>query len=141
YKAVESFTSPAGACRRRTLLDHFGDSRPGAPSGRCCDVCDPETIGLPDPASLTPAPAKRSRSAIAVKLDPADLGLLESLREWRLRASNGKPAYTVAHNSTLESIATLRPQSLGELAEIKGIGPAFVKRHGERVLALVTATS
>ncbi len=141
YKAVESFSSPSGECRRRTLLDHFGDSRPGAPSGRCCDVCDSETIGLPDPESLTPAPAKRSRLAVAVKLDPADLGLLESLREWRLRASNGKPAYTVAHNSTLESIATLRPRSLDELVEIKGIGPAFVERHGEEVLALVNATS
>jgi ATP-dependent DNA helicase RecQ len=141
YRAVESFSSPSGECRRRTLLDHFGDSRPGAPLGRCCDVCDAETIGLPDPASLTPAPAKRPRLAVAVKLDPADLGLLESLREWRLRASNGKPAYTVAHNSTLESIATLRPRSLDELAEIKGIGPAFVERHGEEVLALVTATS
>ncbi|MDQ6841795.1 MAG: ATP-dependent DNA helicase [Actinomycetota bacterium] len=141
YRAVESFSSPSGECRRRTLFDHFGDSRPGAPSGRCCDVCDPETIGLPDPTSLTPAPAKRPRVAVAVKLDPADLGLLESLREWRLRASNGKPAYTVAHNSTLESIATLRPRSVDELAEIKGIGPAFVERHGEEVLALVTATS
>ena len=68
---------------------------------------------------------------VLVELDPADPGLLESLREWRLRASNGKPAYTVAHNSTLESIARLRPQSLNELAGIKGVGPAFVKRHGE----------
>ena len=35
----------------------------GAPVGRCCDVCDPDTIGLPDPASLTPARAKRSARA------------------------------------------------------------------------------
>jgi ATP-dependent DNA helicase RecQ len=140
YRAVEAFSSASGACRRRTLLDHFGDSRPGAPSGRCCDVCDPDTIGLPDPASLVPARAKRSRPAEAVQLDPAELGLLESLREWRLRASNGKPAYTVAHNSTLESIAALRPQSLDELAGIKGVGPAFVERHGEQVLALLTST-
>jgi ATP-dependent DNA helicase RecQ len=140
YRAVESFSSASGACRRRTLLDHFGDSRPGAPSGRCCDMCDPDTIGLPDPATLTPARAKRSRAPDAAPLDPADLGLLESLRQWRTRASNGKPAYTVAHNSTLESIASLRPQSLGELAAIKGVGPAFVERHGEQVLALVTAT-
>jgi ATP-dependent DNA helicase RecQ len=62
---------------------------------------------------------------------------LEALREWRLRASNGKPAYTVAHNSTLESIAALRPRSLTELTKIKGIGPTFVERHGENVLALV----
>jgi ATP-dependent DNA helicase RecQ len=139
YRAVESFSSASGACRRRTLLDHFGDTRSGAPSGRCCDVCDPDTIGLPDPASLIPPRAKRARAPDAAPLDPADLGLLESLREWRARASNGKPAYTVAHNSTLESIAALRPQSLDQLAGIKGVGPAFVERHGEQVLALVAA--
>ena len=54
---------PSGTCRRRALLDHFGDSRPGAPEGRCCDVCDPGTIGLPDPASLTPGEAARRRSS------------------------------------------------------------------------------
>jgi RecQ family ATP-dependent DNA helicase len=139
YRAVESFSSASGECRRRSLLDHFGDSRPGAPSGRCCDVCDPATISLPDPASLTPARAKRSRASDAPPLDPADAGLLERLREWRIRASNGKPAYTVAHNSTLESIASLRPSSVTELAGIKGVGPAFVERHGEDVLSLVAA--
>jgi ATP-dependent DNA helicase RecQ len=140
YKAVESFSSAAGACRRRTLLDHFGDSRLGAPSGRCCDVCDPETIGLPDPVTLTPRKRpKRSRTEASVELDQAGLDLFEALREWRVRASDGKPAYTVAHNSTLESIAALRPASPEELARIKGVGPAFVERHGEAVLGLVAA--
>ena len=137
YRAVEAFSSASGECRRRTLLDHFGDRRPGAPAGRCCDVCDPDTIGLPNPASLTPPRAKRSRAPDAAPRDPADAGLLQSLREWRMRASNGKPAYTIAHNSTLETIAALRPRSLTELARIKGVGPAFVHRHGEQVLALV----
>jgi ATP-dependent DNA helicase RecQ len=139
YRAVESFSSAASECRRRALLDHFGDSRNGAPQGRCCDVCDPDTIGLPDPASLTPARAKRGRApaADAKPLDPADVGLLEALREWRVSASDGKPAFTVAHNTTLESIATLRPSSLDELATIKGVGPAFIERHGPDVLTLV----
>jgi RecQ family ATP-dependent DNA helicase len=138
FRAVESFSSASGKCRRRTLLDHFGDGRPGAPTGRCCDVCDPRTIGLPDPMTLTPAKrVKRSRAEPVADLDPAALGLVEALREWRLRASNGKPAYTVAHNTTLESIATLRPSSVGELARIKGVGPAFVERHGKAVLELV----
>jgi ATP-dependent DNA helicase RecQ len=137
YRAVESFSSVSGACRRRALLEHFGDRREPAPAGRCCDVCDPETIGLPDPVSLTPARAKRPRARDAAPVDPADAGLLETLREWRVQASDGKPAYTVAHNSTLESIAALRPRSLAELAAIRGVGPAFVERHGEHVLALV----
>ena len=137
YRAVESFSSSSSECRRRVLLDHFGDSRRGAPQGRCCDVCDPDTIGLPDPASLTPARSKRARVPDAKPLDPADVGLLETLREWRVTASDGKPAFTVAHNSTLESIATLRPRSLAELEAIKGVGPSFIERHGPDVLTLV----
>ena len=138
YRAVESFSSSSSECRRRALLDHFGDSRRGAPQGRCCDVCDPDTIGLPDPASLTPVRSKGRRAPDAKPLDPGDLGLLGTLREWRVRASDGKPAFTVAHNSTLESIATLRPRSVAELAAIKGVGPAFVERHGTDVLMLVS---
>jgi ATP-dependent DNA helicase RecQ len=139
YRAVESFSSSASDCRRRVLLDHFGDSRRGAPQGRCCDVCDPDTIALPDPASLTPIGSKRRRAPApdAKPLDPRDAGLLEALRAWRASASDGKPAFTVAHNSTLESIASSRPRSLAELAAIKGVGPAFMQRHGPDVLTLV----
>ena len=138
YHAVEAFSSSSGVCRRRALLDHFGDVSAGAPTGRCCDVCDPDTIGLPDPASLTPGRSRRRRQPeSAATVDPAALPLLEALRAWRSRASDGKPAYTVAHNSTLEAIATLHPTSSAELAAIKGVGPAFVARHGADVLALV----
>ena len=63
--------------------------------------------------------------------------LVAALREWRIRAAQGKPAYTVAHNRTLEAIAALRPDSMDELAGVKGVGPAFLQRHGAEVLALV----
>ena len=146
YHAVAAFAAESGACRRRIMLDHFGDLRPGAPAGRCCDVCDPDTIGLPDPASLTP-PRQSARgrgrangaTVDTVALDPADLGLLSALREWRMRAAHGKPAYTVAHNRTLETIAALRPSSLDALAQVKGVGPSFLERHGADVLALISA--
>jgi ATP-dependent DNA helicase RecQ len=144
YHAVAAFSSEEGACRRRTLLDHFGDVRLGAPEGRCCDVCDPDTIGLPDPASLTPARRSASRRGSGQPdgvpdrpIDPADEVLVVALREWRMRVAAGKPAYTVAHNRTLEAIAALRPGSLGELAAVKGVGPTFLERHGADVLALV----
>jgi ATP-dependent DNA helicase RecQ len=139
YRAIESFSSTQGRCRRRLLLDHFGDGRQVAPLGRCCDVCDPDSIGLPDPASLTPARAKRPPAPDSAPVAAADAALLETLRQWRARASDGKPAYTVAHNSTLQSIAERRPRSLVELAGIRGVGPAFVERHGEHVLSLVEA--
>ena len=85
------------------------------------------------------APPRRRAKAAAAPADPVDAPLLDALREWRMRASDGKPAYTVAHNSTLESIAALKPSTLDELATVKGVGPAFVERHGEQVLALLAA--
>ena len=144
YHAVEAFSSASGTCRRRTLLDHFGDARRGAPEGRCCDVCDPDTIGLPDPASLTPA-RRRGRGAGGsggagaerATINPADEPLVAALREWRVRAADGKPAYTIAHNRTLEAIAALRPGSVHELARVKGVGPTFLERHGDEVLGLI----
>ena len=42
----------AGAARCSTTS---AIARRARPTGRCCDVCDPGTLGLPDPASLTPA--------------------------------------------------------------------------------------
>jgi ATP-dependent DNA helicase RecQ len=137
YRAVEAF-SFSSVCRRRSLLDHFGDSRLGQPLARCCDVCDPET-GLPDPDTLR-ITARRSAPATSTppaELSSADAELFEALKIWRLSAAAGKPAYTVAHNRTLEAIAASRPGELGALARIHGIGPAFLDRHGNDVLALV----
>jgi ATP-dependent DNA helicase RecQ len=136
---VEAFVSPTAGCRRRALLDHFGDSRPGAPTGRCCDVCDPGTLGLPDPETIAVSAPKRQRAPDARPVAPADAGLLDELKAWRMRASDGKPAYTVAHNSTLELIAALKPGTLDDLGAIRGVGPTFVERHGAQVLALVEA--
>ncbi|MPZ52046.1 MAG: AAA family ATPase [Acidimicrobiia bacterium] len=65
--------------------------------------------------------------------------LLERLREWRLRrgAADGVPAYVVAHDRHLESIAAARPTSLDELAECDGIGPSRLERYGEEILDLI----
>jgi ATP-dependent DNA helicase RecQ len=141
YRAIEAFSAASGKCRRQSLLEHFSDGHLPGPIGRCCDVCDPNTIGLPDASSLIPARrAKRAKRADAPEspiVDPANAGLLNALRAWRVQAANGKPAYIVAYNRTLETIAELRPTSLDELARIKGVGPTFVERHGADVLALV----
>jgi ATP-dependent DNA helicase RecQ len=40
YRSIERFSAEGQTCRRRQILDHFGDRAPGAPTGRCCDVCD-----------------------------------------------------------------------------------------------------
>jgi DNA helicase-2/ATP-dependent DNA helicase PcrA len=61
----------------------------------------------------------------------------EKLRAWRLaRARNdGVPPYVVFHDAVLHAIADARPSSLGELAQISGVGPAKLERYGDEVLA------
>ena len=136
YRAVEAF-SFSTTCRRRSLLDHFGDRQRGRPEGRCCDVCDPDGW-LPSPETIQIRPARAGRAAApAPELSAADAGLLAALRAWRLEAAAGKPAYTVAHNRTLEAIAASRPDGVEALTEIHGVGPAFVSRHAGEVLRIV----
>jgi superfamily II DNA helicase RecQ len=65
---------------------------------------------------------------------PVDERHFEKLKAWRLGRSEGKPAFTVAANATLEGILRARPTSVEELIEVKGIGPAFCERHGESLL-------
>ena len=57
-----------------------------------------------------------------------------------MKAASGKPAYTVANNRTLESIAAERPADLDALAQIHGVGPAFLGRYGNAVLTLVAVS-
>ncbi len=40
YRSIERYSSDGQTCRRRQILDHFGDEEQGSPTGRCCDVCD-----------------------------------------------------------------------------------------------------
>ncbi len=42
YRSIERYMTAGETCRRRQLLDHFGDDEPVRPTGRCCDVCDPD---------------------------------------------------------------------------------------------------
>jgi ATP-dependent DNA helicase RecQ len=146
YRSIERFMS-GQTCRRRQILDHFGDDEPGRPTGRCCDVCDPEPVLAQAVADALIAPrARRGRSAKGgssaaegASGPPVDEGHFEALRAWRLGRAEGKPAYTVAANGVLEDVLRARPRSVQELIEIKGIGPSFCEKHGPSLLeALAT---
>jgi len=139
YQTIKGFIY-GERCRRRSVLDHFGDHAAAVPLGRCCDVCDPQSW-LPDPETIAVKPKRRAAKSAApvAELTPADAALFEQLKEWRLRAADGKPAYTVAHNSTLEAIAASRPRDEVSLQAIRGVGPSFVAKYAPEVLALVRA--
>jgi ATP-dependent DNA helicase RecQ len=147
YRSIERYMTAGGRCRRRQILDHFGDREEGAPSGRCCDVCDPDPL-LEQVLAAPVAPTRRGRSsrdgraaapgsaaaAEAPPLDAADAARFEQLKAWRLGRAEGKPAYTVAANAVLEDVLRRRPASVAAMLEIRGIGPAFCEKHGESLL-------
>ncbi|MGB7589421.1 MAG: RecQ family ATP-dependent DNA helicase [Solirubrobacterales bacterium] len=138
YRVIEAFIY-SEQCRRRRLLDHFGDCEAGRPLTRCCDVCHPQTW-LPDPETIAVRPARRARKSSASsvpELSPADTPLFDALKAWRLRVADGKPAYTIAHNSTLEAIATLRPADAETLLSIRGVGPSFISKYADEVLDVI----
>jgi ATP-dependent DNA helicase RecQ len=145
YQALKAFSEDGSQCRRRQLLDHFGDPSEPAPTGRCCDRCDP----VPLPELAEPGRGRRragSRSAGAATGGaggsvptgpPVDEAELAELKRWRTGRADGKPAYTVATNATLEELLRRRPVDAAQLLEIRGVGPSFVERHGDDVLAVL----
>ncbi len=141
YQSLKRFADSRDVCRRRQLLDHFGDDTPTAPDGRCCDVCSP--IDWIDLDAIRAAPPRRGAArapaagATAPTGPPVDEGEFDVLKKWRYGRADGKPAYTVAANATLEEVLRRRPGSADELLAIRGIGPAFVEKHGDELLAVL----
>ena len=68
-----------------------------------------------------------------------NIELLAELKKWRLkRASNDSvPAYVVAHDSVLETVATKLPSSEQALLGVKGFGGRKVEQYGEDILSIV----
>jgi ATP-dependent DNA helicase RecQ len=135
YQALKAFAEDGATCRRRQLLAHFGDPEDPSPLVRCCDVCDPQPL-----ATVEPIRTRRGRKASAASVaegPPVDDGQLAELKRWRMERADGKPAYTVATNAMLEELLRQRPADPDELMAIRGVGPAFVSRHGDDVLALL----
>jgi ATP-dependent DNA helicase RecQ len=151
YRSIERYSSDGQTCRRRQILEHFGDPAAAAPSGRCCDVCDPDpALARAMLAAPTGSPNRTRRGASgAVRraapetsaeddLDPVDERAFEELRAWRMERAEGKPAFTVASDATLRALLRERPRGVGALLEVKGIGPAFCEKHGESLLEVLS---
>ena len=66
---------------------------------------------------------------------------LRRLEAWRREtaAADGVPPYIIFSNDTLAKIAAAEPQTLDELATIKGVGPVKLSRYGETVLGVLQA--
>jgi ATP-dependent DNA helicase RecQ len=101
------------------------------------------TLRLPPPAKerrRTPERTAASQGGVMELAETARLRF-EALRSWRLEQarSQGVPPYVVFHDRTLLEIAAAPPSSLGELAQVAGVGQAKLDRYGEALLAALRA--
>jgi superfamily II DNA helicase RecQ len=142
YRSIERYSAGAEICRRRQILDHFGDEEESRPSGRCCDVCEPDPIlDRAARAPVAPGSSRRagraggSRGRPAEPPEAVDEEEFERLKAWRWERAKGKPAYTVATNAALEEVLRRRPADMPQLLELRGIGSSFCARHGGSMLA------
>lgn len=85
----------------------------------------------------------RAKGGQVVDLPEEAQGLFEALRAWRSEQAKeqGVPAYVVFADVTLREVATVRPQDLGQLAGITGVGQKKLDTYGEGLLAVVAAGS
>jgi ATP-dependent DNA helicase RecQ len=101
YRSIERYRSGCTLCRRRQILDHFGDPSPGAPSGRCCDVCDPDpALAQALQAPPISASRRRARSSSARTDTPASNGPAERYRTSVVGNTRGEPAAAAAAATT-----------------------------------------
>jgi ATP-dependent DNA helicase RecQ len=155
YRAIERFVANDQVCRRRQILQHFGDAQREPPQGRCCDVCDPDPElraaveavqgrgrrpsrmaggGASDRRAGADAAASSAGGPHPSEAQPVEEAHFERLRAWRMQRAAGKPAYTVASNAVLEQVLRHRPSDPQELLAIRGVGPAFCAKHGESLM-------
>ena len=96
-----------------------------------------------------PVPAGRRRSdrgvAASEGAEPSAEaeGLFDQLRAWRSTQAKAQsvPPYVIFHDAVLREIAAVRPASLDELGQIKGVGASKLQRYGSGVLKILAEAS
>jgi len=91
--------------------------------------------------------AERHLSSLAVQdafndpTLPFHEGLFAALREMRRKIASaaGLPPYIIFHDETLKAISRQLPQSVGELAAVRGVGEQKIASYGEETLRIVAA--
>ncbi|MGO1544917.1 MAG: DNA helicase RecQ [Gulosibacter sp.] len=93
-----------------------------------------------DVATQVERSSRRASNAAAVEeLQPGQRERFDALREWRRDTAQEQsvPAYIVFNDATLRALAVERPSTLGELANISGVGRAKLEQYGDEVLEVL----
>ena len=99
------------ACRRRTVLDYFGDRQEPPPTLFCCDNCD-----APPAEAAAVAPGRLPQVFMPTQIDPADIhSVLHGLDA--LRPAVGKARL----NKLLRGAGSLGDKSAGPRSPLMGV--------------------
>ncbi len=117
FSRADSLPTPHASVAEPTLADGAAESAVHT------QEVPTKSIPAAEPTLTTPGGA----------YDPA---VFERLRAWRQQAARqaGQKAFYVFPNATLKRIASARPQTLEELAVIKGVGPRKLEQYGQDLL-------
>jgi ATP-dependent DNA helicase RecQ len=105
YRDIWAYVE-SGACRRRSILRHFGDRSDPAPRGDCCDACGANLIPLPpqpepaDIASLDEAIVSVARAARPAVGRTTCAEIIHGARTKKIERNSydGLPAYGTSAN-------------------------------------------
>ena len=127
--------NPGGRAARRPsrFLDGIWPADEAGPDRQC-------GRGASSRASQSPrARARRAAAEFEADNDPVTVALFEALRAWRAQVAKerSRPAYTVFPDTTLRSVAVVRPSVLPQLSLIRGIGAVKLQEYGADVLRVV----
>jgi ATP-dependent DNA helicase RecQ len=134
-KTVELFRLvDRGGCRHQKLVGYLDEVV--EPCGASCDVCLGQGIDALVGATVS---VRRTGRAAAALGEIADPELFERLRVLRksLADAEGVPAYIVFSDVVLRQMAEEKPQSLGEMLALSGVGPVKLERYGEAFLEVL----
>ncbi|MEG3088473.1 DNA helicase RecQ [Sphingomonas sp. PB4P5] len=83
--------------------------------------------------------ARGGRGSAGTVANPSGDPLFEALRAKRraLAAEASVPPYVIFHDSVLREMATLRPKSLGAMANITGVGERKLTAYGDAFLQVI----
>ncbi len=146
YDEIRRFVDP-GVCRHYRICTHFGEN-PKWKSCKACDTCSGEPEWLSERATTTPRKAKTAKRAgraeakggTTTSAGEVDADLREYLREWRRTTASrkGLAAFIVLHDTTLDELCRMRPQSYSELLRVPGIGERKAELYGDSILAALS---
>jgi ATP-dependent DNA helicase RecQ len=137
--------SQSSRCRHRQICMHFGET----PKWNSCDACDvcsaapdwllQKRVGATPVDRRASAPAGKLRSArpvVSASVPEANSELREYLRMWRREVAKrqGIPAFTVMHDTSLDELCRVMPESLAAIRQIYGFGERKTESYGREIL-------